>query len=139
MVQTMKQNDLVKIMIYCGKTHGDGKKKFRTFYTKMNLLVKGEEEKGKQNKSVTVKFTSDVNSKNISRGLLTCTVKDVGFPRVYEITEEKQEDGSVKKIYPVVWIRGYKSFEEKEYDVENPFITDDEETEESEIPFDTEE
>lgn len=135
----MKQNDLVKIMIYCGKTHNDGKKKFRTFYTKMNLLVKGEEEKGKQPKSVTVKFTSDVDSKNISRGLLTCAVKDVGFPRVYEIKREEQEDGTMKDVYPVVWIRGYKSFEEKEYDVENPFITDEEETEETEIPFDTEE
>lgn len=135
----MKQNDLVKIRVYRGKAIQKGKNKIPTYYTKMNLLVVGEEEKGKQLKSVTLKFTSDVDSKNITSGLLTCVVKNVGFPRKYEIIDEIQEDGTVKKVYPTVWIRGYKSFEEIEMDVDNPFVTDEEETEETEIPFDTEE
>ena len=129
----MKQNDLVTIRIYRGKTQTMGKKKFPTFYTKMNLVKVGEEEKGKQKCNVTVKFKSDVDSKNITHGLLTCVVKDVGFPRRWEIIESTNEDGVVKKEYPVVWIRGFKSFEETEMDVENPFITDEEETEEIEI------
>lgn len=125
----MKQNDLVKIRIYRGKPIVKGKNKIPTFYTKMKLLVKGEEEKGKQLKSVTLKFRSDVDSKNVTSGLLTCVVSDVGFPRVYEIIEN--EDGT--KEYPIVWIRGFKSFEQVERDIENPFVTDEEETDEIEI------
>lgn len=132
----MKQNDLVTLLIKSRVAKSkDGKKKFRSFYTPMKLIVVGEEEKGKQTKHVTVKFTSDVDSKNITHGKLTCIVKDVGFPRRWEVTTN--ENG--EKEYPVVWIRGYKSFEEIEYDVENPFITEEVETEETEIPFDTEE
>ena len=132
----MKQNDLVTLLIKSRVAKSkDGKKKFRSFYTLMKLIVVGEEEKGKQTKHVTVKFTSDVDSKNITHGKLTCVVKDVGFPRRWEITTN--ENG--EQEYPVVWIRGYKSFEEIEYDVENPFITEEVETEETEIPFDTEE
>ena len=131
--RTMKQNDLVKIRIYRGKPIKKGKNNIPTYYTKMNLVKKGEEEKGKQLCNVTVKFTSDVDSKNITSGLLTAVVKEVGFPRIWEVTEEQQDDGSMKKVYPTVWIRGYKSFEEVERDIENPFVTDEEETEEVEI------
>lgn len=130
----MKQNDLVKIRIYRGKGFKKGKNTIPTFYTKMNLVKKGEEEKGKQICSVTVKFTSDVDSRNITFGFLTAYVKDVGFPRVYEIKHDvPQEDGTVKDEYPTVWIRGYKSFEQVEQEIENPFITDEEDTEEHEI------
>ena len=130
----MKQNDLITIIIKSKmKKTTDGKKKFRTFRTPMKLIVVGEEEKGKQIKDVTVKFVSDVDTKNITNGKLTCYVKDLNFPRRYEIVENEKGE----KEYPVVWIRGFKSFEEIEYDVENPFVTDEHETEETEI--DTEE
>ena len=130
----MKQNDLITIIIKSkmNKTT-DGKKKFRSYRTPMNLIVVGQEEKGKQIREVTVKFVSDVDSKNITNGKLTCYVKDLNFPRKYEITEN--ENG--EKVYPVVWVRGFKSFEETEYDIENPFVTDEHETEE--IEFETEE
>ena len=134
----MKQNDLVKIRIYRGKGIKKGKNTIPTYYTKMNLVKVGEEEKGKQLCNVTVKFTSDVDSKNITHGLLTCVVKEVGFPKRWEVKEEVQEDGTSKTVYPTVWIRGFKSFEEIEYDVDNPFVTDEEETEEQELPFDSE-
>lgn len=126
----MKQNDLVTIIIKSKMAKSkDGKKKFRTFRTPMNLIVVGEEEKGKQVKEVNVKFTSDVDAKNITHGKLTCYVKDLGFPRKWEVTENEKGE----KEYPVVWVRGFKSFEETEYDVENPFVTDESETEEVEI------
>lgn len=132
--KNMKQNDLVKIRIYRGKGIKKGKNTIPTFYTKMNLVKVGEEEKGKQLCNVTVKFTSDVDSKNITNGMLTAVVKDVGFPRKWEIKKDvPQEDGTVKDSFPTVWIRGFKSFEEIERDIENPFVTDEEETEETEI------
>lgn len=135
----MKQNDLVKVRIYRGKGIKKGKNSIPTYYTKMKLVVVGEEEKGKQTKSVTLKFRSDVDSKNVTSGLLTCVLKDISYPRVFEIKEIEQEDGTIKKEYPTVWVRAFKSFEEIEMDVENPFVTDEEETEETEIPFESEE
>ena len=132
----MKQNDLVTLIIKSKMIKSkDGKKKFRSFRTPMNLIVVGEEEKGKQVKDVTVKFTSDVDSKNITYGKLTCYVRDLGFPSKYEVTED--ENGN--KVYPTVWIRGFKSFEEVERDIENPFVVNEQETTESEIPFESEE
>lgn len=129
----MKQNDLIKIMI-TKRNHKtkDGKRRFEIFRTKMKLVVKGEEEKGKQEKWITVKFPRDVNVSELSRGLLTVKVADISFPRTYEITAD--EKGNPE--YPVVWVRQYKSFEPLEKDVENPFVTDESETEETEIESD---
>lgn len=129
----MKQNDLIKIQITkLNKKSKDGKKKWVEFRTPMNLVVTGEEEKGKQKKWVTVKFDESINTKELSRGILTVKVSDVSFPKKFEITEE---DGKTK--YPVVWINAFKEFREVEREVENPFITDEDETAECDI--DTEE
>ena len=128
--RTMKQNDLVKIRIYRGKPIKKGKNNIPTYYTKMNLVKKGEEEKGKQLCNVTVKFTSDVDVKSIKGyGRISLFVKNVGFPNKYEITED--ENGNKK--YPVVWVRGFETYEPIERDVENPFVTDEPETIETEI------
>lgn len=130
----MKQNDLIKILITKRNLKSkDGKKKFSTFRTKMFLLVKGEEEKGKQEKWVTVKFPSDVDTKNLSRGLLTVKVADISFPRIYEVTNNK--NGEVE--YPTVWVREFKEFHSIEREVENPFITDEVDTEETDIDTET--
>lgn len=130
----MKQNDLITIIIKSKMVKSkDGKRKFRSYRTPMNLIVVGEEEKGKQLKEVTVKFTNDVDVKNITNGKLTAYVRDLGFPRKYEITEEPDDNGEIVKKYPTVWIRGFKSFTETEIDVENPFVTDEHETSETVI------
>lgn len=129
----MKQNDLITIIIKSKmKKSRDGKKKFRTFRTPMNLVVVGEEEKGKQIKEINVKFVSAIDTKNITNGKLTCYVRDLNFPRKYEITENENGD----KEYPVVWIRAFQTFEPVEIDVENPFVTNETETEETEIESD---
>ena len=117
------------------KTNQNGAE-FRTYFTDVMILVKGEEEKGKQQKDVTVKFTSDVDVKSITGyGKLQCYVRDIGFPRKYVITTE--DDGSKK--YPEVWIRGFESYTPIERDVENPFVTDEKETPETEIEEETDE
>lgn len=97
-----------RIMIYSkiGKTKSG--KKFRHYWTKMNILVSGEEEKGKQPKSVTVKFTQDAgNTADIRRGILT---GEINAPFKYEITQD--ENG--EDVYPVVWVRKIITFESKE-------------------------
>lgn len=126
----MKQNDLIKIEITkLNKKSKDGKKKWVEFRTPMMLVVKGEDEKGKQKKWVTVKFDESINTKELSRGVLTVRVADISFPKTYTITED--EDG--KKKYPVVWINAFKEFREVEREIDNPFLTDEPDTEEVNI------
>lgn len=132
----MKQNDLIKIQISrMNRKSKDGKRKWIEFRTKMNLVVKGEEEKGKQDKWVTVQFDESINTKELSRGLLTVKVADVSFPRIYEIKDVKDEEtGEIKKKYPVVWVNAFKEFHAIEREIENPFVTDgfDDESEDTE-------
>ena len=126
----MKQNDLIKIIIKVSNKKTKDGRSFRSYRTPMNLVVVGEEEKGKQQKDVTVKFTSDVDVKSIKGyGRISLFVKNVGFPNKYEITED--ENGNKK--YPVVWVRGFETYEPIDRDVENPFVTDEPETVEAEI------
>ena len=130
----MKQSDVIKIFVTSSKKKSkDGKRKWIQFRTKMNLIVKGEEEKGKQTKWVNLSFCgkelSDYANKHVTRGNLHVKVSDIQYPKMYEITED--ENG--KKSYPEVKIFNEFNFTEVLKDVENPFITDEEETEENEI------
>lgn len=130
----MKQSDVIKIFVTSSKKKSkDGKRKWIQFRTKMNLTVKGEEEKGKQPKWVNLTFCgkelSDYAIKHVTRGNLHVKVSDIQYPKMYEITED--ENG--KKIYPEVKIFNEFNFTEVLKDVENPFITDEQETEENEI------
>ena len=134
----MKQSDVIKIFVTSSKKKSkDGKRKWIQFRTKMNLTVKGEEEKGKQPKWVNLSFCgkelSDYANKHVTRGYLHVKVSDIQYPKVYEVTEETTEDGKVKRIYPEVKIFNEFNFSEVLIDVENPFITDEKETEETEI------
>lgn len=116
----MAQKILLKSKLQKGK---DGKS-FRTFYTTMNIVVKGEEEKGKQKKSLTVKFRKEVNTYNLKRGIIT---GEFDAPFRYEVTEQNG-----KKIYPVVWVRKIDSYEEKvAQHSQDDFVTE----EETELPF----
>lgn len=105
-------------------------KKWVSFRTKMNLLVKGEEEKGKQVKWVDVKvYDKAYPDDALSRGIITAYVRDINYPKVYEITED--ENG--KTTYPVVKIFAIQNFTPVELEYENPFVCDEHETEETEI------
>lgn len=130
----MKQTDIIKIFITIRKRQSkDGKRKWNQHRTKMNLLVKGEESKGKQDKWVNVTFCgkelSNVAEK-FTRGYLYVKVEDINYPKIFEIVKD-EETG--KDIYPEVKIFGFESFKAKEIEMENPFVTDESETEETEI------
>lgn len=108
---------MAKLFIYSKqKAMKKGNKKFRTYWTEMNLVVKGEEEKGKQLKSVTVKFRQDAgDTSKVIRGVLDA---EVNAPKVWEITK----DDNGENLYPVVWIRKINKYEYVPYEEENDFV-----------------
>ena len=113
------------------KTTSDGKKQFRTYFTSVLILVKGEEEKGKQRKTLTVRFDDSVNTKDLVRGIVTVEEKDIDLPFKYQV---QHKDG--KDTYPYIYIRKIKSYEEKRGQSSIEFITDEDETEDTVIDED---
>lgn len=124
----------IKLQIFSKKVNAtvNGKaRSFNTYFTKMNLIVVGEEEKGRQIKYVTVKFRKNVDASMIKRGYIICDQKDVNAPFKYEVITNP--DGS--KVYPTLWIRGYKTYIERvQTHVQNEFITEDEDLDPYAIP-----
>ena len=82
---------------------------FRTYFTDVRIIVKGEEEKGKQLKTVNVRFDKTIDTKNIVRGMITCKDSDIDLPFKYQVVVK--ENG--KESYPTIFIRKYESYEEK--------------------------
>lgn len=100
------------------------KRSFDTFYTKMNIIVAGEEDKGKQLKWVNVRFRKEVDTKDLKGGYLYLDNKDLNAPFKYEI--KVTEDGTE---FPTIWVRGYNRFEPIEVvHSQNEFVSDEDET-----------
>lgn len=102
---------------------------FRTYFTDVMIVVKGEEGKGKQRKTVNVRFDKTVDTKNIVRGIITCNEADIDLPFKYQVITK--ENG--KESYPTIFIRKYESYEEKRGASTIEFITDEDETAETVI------
>ena len=97
---------LIKIKLL-SKQVNVGSKKFRRYFTPVKIVVKGEEEKGKQSKSLTVKFAKSCKLPDkVNFAIITADVSkgQISVPTLYEITEDK--DGNT--IYPVIWLRGFE-------------------------------
>ena len=108
----------------------DGKKKFRKFFTRVMIQVKGEEEKGKQKKSLTVKFADGIETKDFIRGILTCEDNQIEIPYQWAIT--KKDDGTYR--YPRIYVKQVVSFEPRLSESTVEFCLEDEkETEDVDI------
>lgn len=122
-----KTNKTIKLLAI-KKVVNSGKTKFNTYITKMNLVVKGEEEKGTQEKWVSLKFRKEVTQPNKSC-ILICNAKDVDVPSKFVVVEK---DG--KKIYPEVWVRAIQEVKELNKKVDqNAFVVDEEDDEEVDV------
>lgn len=112
------------------KTH-DGRK-FKSYWTYMMLTVRGEEAKGKQRKSVNVKFANGVDASKITRGVIE---GDFDAPFVFEVTKDEKTG---KDRYPTVWVNRIDSFTEvRPQHQQSDFILDEEvDSEETEIAAD---
>lgn len=120
---------MIKLLLKSKKKQTKDGRKFRTYFTDVMIVVKGEEEKGQQRKSLTVKFDKDCpNTSNLVRGYLTINEKDVDLPFKYQIVEK---DG--KPSYPSIFIRKFESYEEVKGKSTIKFLTEEDETEDTVI------
>lgn len=110
-----------KLLLKSKKKQTKDGKQFRTYFTDVMILVKGEEEKGKQRKTLTVKFDESVPTKNLIRGYVTCEDSDIDLPFKYQIKEKNGKDS-----YPTIYIRKIVNYEEKRGESSIEFITEDE-------------
>ena len=114
----------------------DGKKKFRKFFTRVMIQVKGEEDKGKQKKSLTVRFAEGIETKDYIRGILSVEDNDIEIPYQWAIT--KTDDG--KDRYPSIYVKKVAKFEPRLSETTVEFCLEDEkETEDVDIELDNEE
>ena len=111
------------------------KTSFPSYYTPVTILVKGEEEKGEQAKTLKVKFSKEAEKKlpvDFKGGIIALKGEDVNYPFVYEI---KKKDG--KDDYPFVYIKDFESITPlKQREDTCSFLGVEEDTEETEIPTD---
>lgn len=128
----MNNKNIRTIALYSAKkTTKDGKRNWIEFYTKMSILVKGEEEKGFQEKSITIKFAKDINTKDFKRGYVYVDVANLIAPSIYQI----KVDADGKKDYPFIYIKKIEKFVATTYQApQNAFATSDE----IPLPFDDE-
>ena len=79
---------------------------FPSYYTPVAIVVKGEEEKGEQEKGIKVLFSKQADKKlpvDFNGGIIELKGEDVNIPFVYEIkTNDKGEDD-----YPFVYIKDF--------------------------------
>ena len=127
----------IKILIFSRKRTLKGKT-FFNYCTSMKLLVKGEEDKGLQKRTVDVKFrqTVKIDGKNLGkdylRGVLTCESTKVDAPTIYQIKEVVDADTGdiIERKYPAVWVSDVISYEETAKEAkQSAFVLEDDEPE----------
>lgn len=130
----------IKILSKKVTVESNGKKKtFLRYFTRVKMLVKGEEDKGKVSKSLTVKFTQDASKllpKEARFFTVNVTMDQLSCPRIYEVKVEEDKDGNEIKKFPTIWIRGFSDYKElptKPITDDVDFETEETETEEHEI------
>lgn len=123
---------MIKLLLKSKKKKAKNGASFRTYFTDVMIVVKGEESKGKQKKTLTVKFDKSVDISKLIRGFVTCDESDIDLPFKYQV--QTKEDGKVS--YPTIFIRKIKSYEENKGKSTIEFITDESETDDTVIDED---
>ena len=100
----------VKLLLMSKLENGQNGQKFRKFFTCMNILVKGEEDKGLQEKTLNVKFKRDVNTNGFIRGIVEVKEDKISIPFKWEI---KTDEKTGKKKYPTIWIDEIVNYEQR--------------------------
>ena len=122
---------MIQLLLKSKKKQTKDGRKFRTYFTDVNIVVKGEEEKGKQRKTITVKFDKAVDTSKLIRGILTCKESDIDLPFKYHV---QVKDG--KEVHSHIYVRAYDKYEERKGASTIEFITEENETEDAVIDDD---
>ena len=107
-MEKLKEFDLE---YYSFSIHGEIKPKkdgigdWPNFWTFRKMLVKNEENRGKQEKAISIKFGPLVDWSKIKRGWLVVHKSKIYVPKIYEI---KEENGKI--IYPAIIVYEIYSF-----------------------------
>lgn len=119
----------MRFFIYSKNKKSKEGRTFRSYWAYMNIIVKGEEEKGKQRKSITVSFLQGVDHSKITRGVLDA---DIDAPFIYQV---RPDEKTGKDRYPTIWVKHINSFTPKEaqHQQSDFFLEDEGETEETEV------
>lgn len=111
-LEVEKENDIMTI--YCDNRVDKDGKPYKVFFTYRKVIVEGEENKGWQFKSLTVKFDkNNVDTDNLDNGYLVYQIDECTIPKYYKIKEEN----GIKK-YPYIWIPRVLNFYKKEQNYE---------------------
>lgn len=123
----------MKIKVLAKTRKNEKGQEFYSFFTPVTIMVKGEEDKGVQQKTLDVKFTKEADKQlpvNFKGGIIDADGENVGFPFVYEV--KTNEDGS--KEYPTCWIRKINSVSPlKPRENTCTFLVDEDDTPETSI------
>ena len=106
MIKDKLKDDFRAFVIY-GEFKETNGKKWPNFYTYKKIFVKGEENRGPQEKALNLKFNPILNIDFLKPGYLVVEKCKCTQPKIYEITTS--EDG--KKHYPYIWIDEIYSFD----------------------------
>ena len=123
---------MIKLLLKSKKKKAKNGAQFRTFFTDVMIVVKGEEDKGKQKKTLTVRFDKPVDTSKLVRGYVEVEEKDIELPFKYQIVTK--EDG--KESYPSIFIRNIHNYTEKKGESTIEFLTEESETEDTVIDED---
>ena len=126
---------MITLLLMSKSQETEDGRKFRKFFTSVKIVVKGEEEQGLQEKSLTVRFDRNVDSSKFYRGILKVEDADIDIPYKWEIKSKiDKKTGKEKVVYPYVYVRKVASYEERKPQSTAKFdLKDESDTEETEI------
>lgn len=109
------------------------KTNFPSYWTPVKIVVKGEEEKGQQEKGLKVVFSKEADKKlpvDFKGGVLEVKGENINFPFIYEIKHgDNGEDN-----YPFVYIKMFESITPlKPRENTCAFLVDEQDTTETEM------
>lgn len=128
-----KQPILRVLCIRKNRQTKDGSRSFVTYRTCLNIIVKGEEDKGFQKKYMDLRFDKaipfSIIEKLAGRNYIYVYPSDIQVPEIYQVTTKTDaKTGKTKQVFPHVFVtavRGYERTMGKKA-TQDCFITDEE-------------
>lgn len=106
-MRTTAENNFRGFVVY-GEFKETNGKVWPNFYTYKKIFVKGQENRGPQEKAINLKFSPTIDTSFLRPGYLVVEKSKCTQPKIYEI---KTDEKGIKH-YPYIWIDEVYSFDE---------------------------